>query len=110
LRSGGAGLSSARGVERVSGHSGRGGRLVIELSGRGHGRHGTGPAGAVLVVVMVQSGVAVDHRVGCRHATDAHAADATAVPARRRRLVRGVLDGSGQGGRTGRRERHGTGA
>lgn len=110
MRSGGAGLSGARGVERVSGHGGRGGRLVVELSGRGHGRHGSGAAGAVLVVVMVQSGVAVDHRVGRGHAADAHTTADAAVPARRRRLVRGVLDGSGQGGRAGRRERHGTGA
>jgi len=110
LRSGGSGLSGARGVERVSGHGGRGGRLMVELSGCGHGRNGAGAAGAVLGVVMMQGGVAVDHRVGRGHAADAHATDATAVPARRRRLVRGVLDGGGQSGRAGRRERHGTGA
>lgn len=86
---------------------------MVELSGCGHGRHGAGATGAVLVMVMVQGGVAVDHRVGRGHAADAHATDATdatAVPARRRRLVRGVLDGGGQSGRAGRRERHGTGA
>jgi len=80
LWSGGSGLSGARGVERVSGHGGRGGRLMVELSGRGHGRHGAGATRAVLIVVMVQGGVAVDHRVGRGNATDAHTADATAVP------------------------------
>lgn len=79
LRSRRAGLSGARGVERVGGHGGRSGRLMVELGGRGHGRHGTGAAGPVLVVVMVQGGVAVDHRVGCGHAANAHATDATAT-------------------------------
>jgi len=101
LRSGGSGLSGTRGIERVSGHGRRGGRLVVELSGRGHGRHGAGSTGTVLVVVMVQGGVAVDQRVSRGHSADAHATDSTAVSARRGRLVRGVLDCCGQGGRAG---------
>lgn len=83
---------------------------MVELCGRGHGRHGSGAAGTVLVVVMVQRGVTVDHGVRCGDAADAHATDAhaAAVAARRGRFVRGVLDGGGQRGRAGRRERHGT--
>lgn len=102
LRSRRSRLSGARGVERVSDHGG-----LIELGGRGHG-----PGRGTVLVVVMQCGVVVDYAIGRGYAADADATDAdtATVPAGRRRLISRVLDGCGQSGRTGRRERHRTGA